>query len=45
LTPDAERRLAAVVLDLRSERDALARIVAALGASSLGGELDVDRVR
>ena len=44
LTPEAERRLAAVVLDLRSERDALARIVAALGASSLGDELDVDRV-
>jgi DNA-binding MarR family transcriptional regulator len=44
LTPEAERRLAATVLELRGERDALARIVAALRESSLGGELDVERV-
>jgi DNA-binding MarR family transcriptional regulator len=44
LTRDGERRLAAVLRELRKERDALARIVAALGASPLGEELDVDRV-
>ena len=36
LTADAERRLAALVLELRKERRALARVVAALGASSIG---------
>lgn len=43
LTPNAERKLAAVVRELHKERDALARIVAALGGSSLGDELGVNR--
>ena len=42
LTREGDRRLAAVVRELRAERDVLARIVAALGASPLGEELDVD---
>jgi hypothetical protein len=44
LTPEAERRLAAAALDLRSERDALARIVAALRESSLADEREAERV-
>jgi DNA-binding MarR family transcriptional regulator len=44
LTPEGEQRLAAAALDLRSERDALARIVAALRESSLGDEVGVERV-
>ena len=44
LTPEGERRLGAAALDLRSERDALARIVAALRESSLDDEREAERV-
>jgi DNA-binding MarR family transcriptional regulator len=37
LTPEGDRRLAAVVLDLRQERHALTRVVAALDSASPGG--------